>query len=277
MLMKNSTIWILSIIITIGAAYYQRKTGPTHPKKVKTELNGVIYTFKLIRTSNNDKDAKMEIKIPDTLITGTINYRIFPIGDTWETIDLVRDNENLIAYLPKQPAAGKLEYYFTLLNRNKPEETISSEHTVIRFKGNVPAWAIIPHILFMFAAMLLSTATGFMAATKNEKQQLYGKLTLLFLFIGGMILGPVIQQYAFGQAWTGVPFGWDLTDNKTLIALIFWIIAVLANRKKANYKLTILASIVLFLIYIIPHSLFGSEFDYSQGKVVTGLITGIIW
>lgn len=275
--MKNSTIWILAIAITIGAAYYQRKTGPTYPKKVKIELNGVLQEFKLIRTSNNDKDAKIEITIPDTLITGSINYRLFPIKDNWKTIEFVRNNENLIAFLPKQPAAGKLEYYVTLANKNSSEEKISTEHIIIRFKGNVPAWAMIPHILFMFAAMLLSTATGFMAAIKNENQLLYGKLTLLLLFIGGMVLGPIIQQYAFGQAWTGVPFGWDLTDNKTLIALIFWIIAVLANRKKANYKLTILASIVLFLIYIIPHSLFGSEFDYSQGKVVTGLITGIFW
>jgi len=275
--MKNSTIWILAIVITIGAAYYQRKTGPTYPKKVKIELNGTLHKFKLIRTSNNDKDAKIEITIPDTLISGSINYRLFPIKDTWKTVEFVRNNENLIALLPKQPAAGKLEYYVSLGNRNNPEVTTSTEHIIIRFKGNVPAWALIPHILFMFVAMLLSTLTGFMAAIKNEKQQLYGKLTLLFLFVGGMIFGPIIQQYAFGQAWTGVPFGWDLTDNKTLIALIFWIFAVMANRKKANYKLTILASVVLFLIYIIPHSLFGSEFDYSQGKVVTGLITGIIW
>jgi hypothetical protein len=277
MFMKNSTIWILAIVITIGAAYYQRKTGPTYPKKVKIELNGVLQEFKLIRTSNNDKDARIEITIPDTLISGSINYRLFPIKDTWKTVELVRNNENLIAFLPKQPAAGKLEYYVSLVNSNNPEEITSTEHIIIRFKGNVPAWALIPHILFMFVAMLLSTLTGFMAVIKNEKQQLYGKLTLLFLFVGGMIFGPIIQQYAFGQAWTGVPFGWDLTDNKTLIALIFWIIAVIANRKKANYKLTILASIVLFLIYIIPHSLFGSEFDYSQGKVVTGLITGIFW
>ncbi len=55
----------------------------------------------------------------------------------------------------------------------------------------------------------------------------------LFLFIaGGMILGPLVQYFAFGELWTGIPFGWDLTDNKTLIALIFWILAVVMNRKK---------------------------------------------
>jgi hypothetical protein len=41
-----------------------------------------------------------------------------------------------------------------------------------------------------------------------------------------MILGPVVQYYAFGEFWTGVPFGWDLTDNKTLVAVIFWALAV---------------------------------------------------
>ncbi len=189
----------------------------------------------------------------------------------------MRTEETLIAYLPKQPSAGKLEYFVVLESINNPDKKIASDHVIIRFKGNVPAWAMIPHILFMFAAMLLSTVAGIMAIVKDEKQVLFGKLTLLFLIIGGMIFGPVIQHYAFGQAWTGIPIGWDLTDNKTLIALIFWIVAVWANRKNPNLKLTILAAIVLMVVYCIPHSLFGSEFDYSQGKVVTGLITRIVW
>lgn len=276
--MKKGMIWTLAVIITLLAAYYQRVTGPTYPKKVSVDINGKNYKFKLLRSSNNDKDALIEIPILDPLISGTLHYKLYPVdNDQWKDIEFSREGEMLVAFLPKQPAAGKLRYYITLAHNDNPTNIVSSEHAVIRFKGNVPAWAMIPHILFMFIAMLFSNATGIMAAVKNEKQVLYGKLTLLFLFIGGMILGPVIQQYAFGQAWTGIPFGWDLTDNKTLIALIAWIIAVLANRKKTNYKLTLIASIVLFLIYIIPHSLFGSEFDYSQGKVVTGLITGIFW
>jgi len=32
-----------------------------------------------------------------------------------------------------------------------------------------------------------------------------------------------VQHYAFGQLWTGVPFGWDLTDNKTLLAALAWV------------------------------------------------------
>ena len=88
--------------------------------------------------------------------------------------------------------------------------------------------------------------------------------TFFLLLIGGMILGPVIQYYAFGQFWTGIPFGWDLTDNKTLIAFIAWAVAVAGNRNKYRPHLTLIACIVTLIIYLIPHSMFGSELDYSK-------------
>jgi hypothetical protein len=87
-----------------------------------------------------------------------------------------------------------------------------------------------------------------------------------------MVLGPVVQLYAFGDLWTGIPFGWDLTDNKTLIALLFWVLAVIMNRKQERPFYTALAAIVLLLIYSIPHSLFGSELDYNSGQVTQGII-----
>ena len=114
----------------------------------------------------------------------------------------------------------------------------------------------------MFLAMLFSTLAGLMSCYKIS---LYIKSMLsghLFCFIaGGMILGPLVQYYAFGDLWTGIPFGWDLTDNKTLIALIFWILAVIMNRKKERPLYTVLAAVVLLLVFSIPHSLFGSELE----------------
>jgi hypothetical protein len=87
-----------------------------------------------------------------------------------------------------------------------------------------------------------------------------------------MILGPLVQKYAFGELWTGIPFGWDLTDNKTLIAFAFWVLAVWMNRKKARPGYTVLAAIVLLLIYSIPHSMFGSQLNYDTGTVTQGMI-----
>ena len=123
--------------------------------------------------------------------------------------------------------------------------------------------------------MLFSTLAGLMAVIKYPLYKKYGILTLILFSVGGMVLGPIVQYYAFGDLWTGIPFGWDLTDNKTLIALIFWILAVFMNRKQERPLYTALAAFVLLLVFSIPHSLFGSQLDYSTGQVTQGIILNL--
>jgi hypothetical protein len=136
---------------------------------------------------------------------------------------------------------------------------------VIRFKDDVPIWLLIPHVIFMFAAMLLSTRTGLEYFSKEPD---FGKLTswtIGILLIGGFILGPLVQQYAFGALWTGFPFGYDLTDNKTLIAAIVWLFAWYKVKKSPNPKIWVLiAAVVMLIVFLIPHSVLGSELDYSK-------------
>ena len=89
-------------------------------------------------------------------------------------------------------------------------------------------------------------------------------ITAVFLFVGGIILGPIMQKYAFDAYWTGFPVGKDLTDTKTLIALLAWIVALIAGRGGKPARGWYVAAFVLTLIvFIIPHSVLGSELDYS--------------
>ena len=61
------------------------------------------------------------------------------------------------------------------------------------------------------------------------------------------------------------PFGIDLTDNKTLFALIGWIIALIAGRGGKPARGWILGAAALTLIvFLIPHSVLGSELDYTE-------------
>ncbi len=46
---------------------------------------------------------------------------------------------------------------------------------------------------------------------------------MMLLVLGGFLLGPIVQKYAFGAFWTGWPFGEDLTDNKTAVAVLAWL------------------------------------------------------
>ena len=265
-------IWILAVVMTLGAAYYQRKTGPTHPRDAAVTLNGKTYDLSLLRSHGGDDDMPVEVVIPDASVTGAVIWKRFPTAEAWDTVMLQRSGDTLRAFLPHQPPAGKLAYRILL---SSPAGTVvvpAGDPVVARFKGAVPAGILIPHILFMFTAMLLSTLAGLMALWKLPVYRKYSYITLVLLLIGGGILGPLVQLHAFGDLWTGVPFGWDLTDNKTLVAIIFWVYAVLAIRKKERHWPVVLAAMVLLLIYSIPHSMFGSTYNYETGDVIQGML-----
>ena len=268
----NKTIfnWLLAIIITLSAAVYQKTTGPTYEKKIGFIFNEIEYKIELLRSHSTSKPAPVSIEVSDEKIDGKVYYRRFPTNDNFNEVGLVRVGNNLEAALPNQASAGKLEYYVLLNNVDTGENLLNSGHVIIRFKDDVPKTVLVPHIFFMFFGMLLSNLTGLLALGKKEKYKFYGIITLLFITIGGMILGPIVQKFAFGELWTGVPFGWDLTDNKTLVAFLFWIAAVIGNWKKDRPYLSILAAVVTLIIFSIPHSAFGSELDYSTGVIGQG-------
>jgi len=271
--MKKILIWIFAVIITLSAAVYQRLTGPTHPKRCTIELGGKEYKVKFLRSQAGSADAEIALNIPDTNVHAMLVYRLFPSNFEWSSCEMEHKEGKLVGYLPNQPMAGKIEYYMQLTAGNEKVEVMKNETIKIRFRGEVPDYILIPHIFFMFIFMLFANAAGLFAIAKIEVQRLYGIISLILIIIGGMILGPLVQKFAFNEYWAGVPFAWDLTDNKTLIALIFWIIAVAANYKKPKMWTTILAAVVTIIVFSIPHSMFGSELDHESGKIIQGFIT----
>jgi hypothetical protein len=277
--MKKAILWSLAILITCSAAIYQRMTGPTHPKRQDVTLNGTVYKLQLIRSISHDMRSEVKLKVNDPSIKGKLFFKRYKSEDEYQAADFIfradPGKECLYAEVPQQPAAGKLQYYFEITDSKGIQTLYKEEPIVIRFKGGVPAIILIPHILCMFTAMLFSTLAGLMALTKYPQFKIYSIWTLVLFTAGGIILGPVVQYFAFGDLWTGVPFGWDLTDNKTLIALLFWILAVFMNRKKERPVYVAIAAFVLLLVYSIPHSLFGSELDYASGQVTQGMIINL--
>jgi len=142
---------------------------------------------------------------------------------------------------------------------------IEEDPIIIRFKAHVPAAILVPHIFFMFFSMLLSTRTGLAAWVRSDATTRYAWFTLSFFLLGGMILGPIVQKYAFDAYWTGWPFGHDLTDNKTLIAVLGWVVAIWRQKAKGNARAWFIAAAVIqILVYLIPHSVLGSELDFTQ-------------
>ena len=290
--MKKFILWVLAFLITITAAIYQRKTGPTYPKRLDITVNGAAQELKLVRSLGLNEKPEVRLNINDTSVKAKLFFKRFKTDDEYQVTDFsykvypvhsfimnrifkINEEKGLFAEVPQQPPAGKLQYYFEITDSKGSRSFFKEEPVVIRFKGDVPAFVLVPHILFMFIAMLFSTLAGLMSVVKFPLYKKYAVWTLYLLIAGGFILGPLVQYFAFGDLWTGIPFGWDLTDNKTLIALIFWILAVVMNRKKDAPFYTALAAVVLLLVFSIPHSLFGSELHYATGKVTQGIILSI--
>jgi len=261
---KSILLWILSFLLMAGAAVYQRMTGPTHPTYGKVEIAGQKVKYKLIRTWEGETDAEIRIKAADGNIQGKYRYKRYKSFDEWTEIAMLRDSNELVAYLPGQAAAGKVEYEI-FLGSEQQFTKLEEEPLVLRYKGHVPLGVLIPHIIIIFMAMMFSTRTGIEAIINGRNLVSYSMWTVILLAVGGMTLGPIVQKYAFDAYWTGWPFGQDLTDNKTLAAFILWVAAWLQVRNNPNKKAWVIAAAIgLLAVYLIPHSMFGSEIDYTQ-------------
>lgn len=260
---KNTLYWILAVVLTLTMVIYQRLTGPTHPIRGKFVLSGETFKYKLLTSYGGPDDAPIAIKDPNNKLSGTFTYKRYKSYDTLTTVNMEHSDGKLIANIPHQPPAGKVEYYITITD-GIDKHTLTKKPVIIRFKGHVPDYVLIPHILLMFLAMLVSTRTGIEVLAKGNRVLTYSIITTLFLIGGGLILGPIVQKFAFGAYWTGWPFGHDLTDNKTAVAFIFWLIAIyklIRNPEKRGWALV--AAIVTTLVYLIPHSVLGSEIDHT--------------
>ena len=223
-------------------------------------------------------------------VSGTLFWRRYKAGDDFASIPMaVRleqggDKNVLAADLPKQTfAAAKYEYYIELQTPQGlvrvPEIDVAAavdtdgppaDNVVIRFKDWVPGYILWPHIVLMFFSVLWGMRTALAALAGHSNFRRYAWVTFTGMTFGGMVLGPIVQKYAFGEFWTGWPNGYDLTDNKMLIMWVSWIVATSTIGLKPRPKesvgrgVVVLAALAMTAVYLIPHSLSGSELDYSK-------------
>jgi hypothetical protein len=262
---KNVILWVLALVITLASALFQRMTGPTYPITGNLTIGGRSVEYRLHRSQGGDDDHKVSIRIPDQSLEGVLSYKRFKTEDPWIDLPMRQEGEYLVGYLPHQPPAGKLQYHVKLIHEGDEVALPQTGSVVIRFKGAVPAWALVPHIILMFVAMVVSTRAGLQAIVTGEGLKRYTLWSIALVFVGGLVFGPMVQKYAFGELWTGVPLGIDLTDNKTLIAFLGWLVATIAVLKGKSPRAFVLgASILMLAIFLIPHSVLGSELDYSE-------------
>ncbi len=288
-------LWILAILLTLAAAIYQRMTGPTYAVRGSVTAGADEIHYRVARSHAGDGDHEVSITVPGDDWEGTLVYRRYPTQDDWTHAPMTSRGGHLVGRLPHQPPAGKVAYQVFLRPPGGGSESpgqaaegaaagvaVAGEAAaqgtaaegvavppdgpvVLRFRGDVPAWIVIPHVIVIFLAMLWSNRAGMEALRPGRPLGSLSAWSLGLMIVGGLIFGPAMQWYAFGAFWTGFPLGHDLTDTKTLVASLAWLAAVIAVRRDGpRGRWWVLgAAVITLAIFLIPHSVLGSELDYG--------------
>jgi len=271
------TVWLVSFLLTAAFLVWQKMSGPTYEVRFNEQVAGATVSGELLRTHSINGDMPVTIEAPDPAVTGEVVWRRFPTDEPFARLPLTRDQKVLRATLPRQGMAGKLEYHVELHKDGSTVRVPDDENAVARYKGDVPPLILTTHILFMILGMFFSTACGLFALAGEGPLRVLSRLSFLFLLLGGMLLGPIVQKYAFDAYWTGWPFGGDWTDNKLAVGALVWLVAAwrcsgAAPGRPAGRWWAVLAMLAIFVIYGIPHSIHGSTLDYETGEHIQALL-----
>jgi hypothetical protein len=273
-------LWFLSGALAVATFFHQNRTGPTYPLRgtVETVRGNVDFTF--LRSEEIGTGLQIMLKDPVPAgVTGSVKWRRYKSNDGWTQTPMsastfrftrrgeVEELRGIGVVLPSLPErAGKYEYFVSVEDGSGPKSVTGEKPIYARYKAPVPRWVLVPHILAIFLSMILALRTGLQALTGGPLKGLLWT-TIGTLIIGAFVLGPIVQKYAFGVLWSGIPFGYDWTDNKVLVELAAWVVAAFLLNQPRRARIAVLtATLVTLAIFLIPHSVFGSEYDYTKGS-----------
>jgi hypothetical protein len=182
-------------------------------------------------------------------------------------------SNNYIGEIPTLPKGERYFYYIELKDKlgnikkipqNAPEKPLF----YITYEGKPNKHLLTLHILLVIASLIILVHAFYWALNiilikensglflKLKKSIKFGSLSF---FIGAIILGYAVAKQAFGKGWNGLPLGDDITDNKSLLTLLYWGALYFASfriKERTTAMLIIIGTILTLIIYLIPHSYF---------------------
>lgn len=257
--------WFLAVLCAAALLVYQRRTGPTYPISIQDSVGTASVSGKLIRTHETTGPARIALTVTPAAV-GTLVWRRFPTDDPWTRVPMTPQGGELGADLPTLPAAGKVEYVVELRDGEKSVTLPRDGTAILRYKGAVPGWLLIAHVVLIFLGPIFAFRAAFGRLFGDEHAGRWLVWLLAAMVAGGFWLGPWMQKYAFDAYWTGWPVGEDLTDTKTLVAIAGWTVAWYAERWRKSWRTTAFwaALALMLVVFLVPHSVRGSQIDWAQ-------------
>lgn len=272
---RSISIALLSFCLLWGC-------GPREVKKVERLETRLTHEAKKEHVGKGD--ALIEAKVESTarLPQGAVKLN-YKIGERWFSFPMREGTEKGIyqAEIPHQKKGTVVSYFIevTTVTGDKitlPERALEGDeknyyHLV--FKGRVPSALKGVHIGLMLGGLVLILISGGLAYRFIKRGGditgcLYTAFTgAILLFLGGFPIGVINEKLTYGTFWEGWPLGRDVTDTKTEVLLLYWILALLPMKntifKKIGARnwisdktfayLVIIGAILTIMFYLIPH------------------------
>jgi hypothetical protein len=153
------------------------------------------------------------------------------------------DEYEYSAKIPGQLPGTKISYFISVTDKDDRDTQLPKyapyniySFTVVTTRGNADISLLALHVFFIVGAIFFVIAAAFYSVRYiikgvgfNRSIQTAGIATGM-IFVGGFPLGFIIAYQVFGTPWTGIPFGWDITDNKTLVILLYFTLSLFMVR-----------------------------------------------
>jgi len=269
-----------------------------------TPLDNTTETDGYIVTATVDNPFGIELRSQGLEILYSIDGGSF----TPTLMESAENPDEFMAYIPGQAPGTKISYFIcatdvdnrsTLAPRYAPYAAYTFQ--VRETRGDASSLLLITHVIFIMGAIVFVILAAFyslkylLKGVDLSKSIKNAGIAWGMIFIGGFPLGWALAYQVYGTPWTGIPFGWDITDNKTLIIFFYWSVALYMIRgtafnlfasgrgkwcpfrmslsktrlgdvrtvkgrrdmisKNRFAKLTIIGALLTISLYLIPHSI----------------------
>jgi hypothetical protein len=275
---------LIAFIFTLVLLVFARKTTTVQSVHKTVEKSGILIDHNTVPKKVGHGDAVISVKV-----IGAKEVKLFYKIENGEfrSVDMgLKEGESdlFVAFIPYQKKGTQAWYYVeaqkqigdkklfvSLPDKNSP----NFKPILLKFEGAVPPYIIVSHVFCNFAAIFFSVLAIFSAVDLKrgkstlKKSVLFSLLTFIFLFSGFFILGCALNYFAFGVMWEAFPFGHDVTDNKSQIILLSWLVTLFLVKgtilgknpsknlvsEKTYSTMVIISFVVTVVMYLIPHSI----------------------
>ncbi len=271
---------VLSFVWAVWFTLASWGLGLTEDGKETEKLGEVLIEHRPVKEHIGEGGALISVRIEgETSIRSTELLLFYRVGSRpFQSISLEAVEDNLQAMIPHQPRGTRVSYYLEARDPAGRRVTLPAQAGAdqlyrLKFKGHARLSLLLAHIGAMFVGALLFLLGAIFPVIYLRKEVRFERISksvawgTLLIFIGGFPLGMAMGYAVFGEPWTGLPIGGDVTDTKTLIVFIYWLVIVFLLKgtifqrgrdwvsREAFARLTILGTALTALIYLIPHSI----------------------